>query len=730
MNAENEMVDPNRPYTVGCRLAHLVPDRTHAAAIEDAVTRVHRATFLATELANLHLRRCLEDHTAVEELFSANWLTNIYNEVTVGQGNPRVIAALRQTKAQHMPTFVPPSRTGLSQCIMYECRNLAAVAANNVWMHFSKRVRTHVRHCLALDETAYAALTKEQKTARRLLLLQLVRDILRNPTEAHAAPTVHHPWITTERATLGIDTAVGQWDDKPILYHLKAHPHRFVAAMAHMSTVREQGGGRAFALFPLRRTYTPRHVRFDQHALRELLKLGGSEHRKKKQRKAKTCSETSDPRPDEFDLPPLQCAHHTAPMQSNPAQDEGDPWDLPPLQCSHQSEHILADLAADEPELPPLQGSQQDLIQASLLCASSPETPAAVMPPLRAKRTRRSRTELVGEKAELFHRVLDLRAANVHRRHHFEFAFTTDGVCARLAMKAATKAHVTPLAAMPKRGMWSIDELKRVSRLEQLHVVGVDPGKRELVVGVDMDDPNACTPVRYTQRQRQFETCSKQYAHEGKRDKPLVVCQAEEELCNYRSRSADLATFEAYCAKRREGFERALCFYGDLGHRRRRWKTVIKAQQSEARLYRRFEALRKPDRPLVLAYGAWGLVAGRADMACNKGNAPCIGVGLMRKLARRFVVAPTPEAYTSKTCCKCLGECGPWAAMEEQRGKRIRGLRLCQTENCRLRINRDRNGATNIGTNFKRLFEGQGTIRALSEDELQLHRLQSVFDVS
>jgi len=35
VNAENEMVDPNRPYTVGCRLAHLVPDRTHAAAIED-----------------------------------------------------------------------------------------------------------------------------------------------------------------------------------------------------------------------------------------------------------------------------------------------------------------------------------------------------------------------------------------------------------------------------------------------------------------------------------------------------------------------------------------------------------------------------------------------------------------------------------------------------------------------------------------------------------------------
>lgn len=62
-------------------------------------------------------------------------------------------------------------------------------------------------------------------------------------------------------------------------------------------------------------------------------------------------------------------------------------------------------------------------------------------------------------------------------------------------------------------------------------------------------------------------------------------------------------------------------------------------------------------------------------MACNKGNAPCIGVGLMRKLARRFVVAPTPEAYTSKTCCRCLGEAGPWVEVEEKMGKKIRGLR-------------------------------------------------------
>ena len=50
-------------------------------------------------------------------------------------------------------------------------------------------------------------------------------------------------------------------------------------------------------------------------------------------------------------------------------------------------------------------------------------------------------------------------------------------------------------------------------------------------------------------------------------------------------------------------------------------------------------------RKLVLAYGSWGLIAGK-NGACKKGNPPWIGVGLMRKLAQRFVVAPTPEQYT------------------------------------------------------------------------------------
>ena len=415
--------------------------------------------------------------------------------------------------------------------------------------------------------------------------------------------------------------------------------------MNTMSSEREAAGGRAFSLYPLRRSYVPRHVRFDQDALRELLKLGASEHEKN-----------------------ARCQKRKA------ASGKGAPSDAPP-------------------------GN--------------------------GKRKRRSKDELAGEKGELFARVVDLRAAGVTRRQRFDFAFTTDGVGARVQMRSKPKGgDGGALGGVPRRGVWTIDQLKQASRLQQLHVVGVDPGKRELVVCVDMDDAKGSPVVRYTQKQRARDLRTYQYAKEGKRDKPDVVVQAEAELSGYHSRTTDLERFAAYCAKRHATLDDCLGFYGDLGHRKRRWKTVIKAQQSEERLCKRLEALKPKDdaRQLVLAYGSWGLVAGRAGAACNKGNPPCVGVGLMKRLARRFVVAPTPEAYTSKTCCRCLGPCGPWAEKEEEMGWKIRGLRRCQNEECKRPLNRDKNGATNIGTNFQRLFKDRPPIRSMSDEDLAFHR--------
>ncbi len=72
---------------------------------------------------------------------------------------------------------------------------------------------------------------------------------------------MYHEWIERERVRLEIDAAVGDWGDKPLLRHLKVAPQRFLRAMHTMSKDREDSGGKAFDLFPLRRGMVPRHIR-------------------------------------------------------------------------------------------------------------------------------------------------------------------------------------------------------------------------------------------------------------------------------------------------------------------------------------------------------------------------------------------------------------------------------------------------------------------------------------
>ena len=167
-------------------------------------------------------------------------------------------------------------------------------------------------------------------------------------------------------------TAVETWDDKPLLWHLKAKPHRFLVAMHKMSVATHASGRKAFALFPLRRSHVPGHVRIDKAVLDGLLGLGYA-YAAVKAKKVKGVDLNSRP--------------HTA----------------------------------------------------------------SGRPPSR----KRDDTSLVEQKAEVFNKVIDLRAAGVHRRHHFAFAFTTDGVSLHLNMempgkKTTNKAKVEKkLSAMP-----------------------------------------------------------------------------------------------------------------------------------------------------------------------------------------------------------------------------------------------------------------------------------------
>ena len=232
-----------------------------------------------------------------------------------------------------------------------------------------------------------------------------------------------------------------------------------------------------------------------------------------------------------------------------------------------------------------------------------------------------------------------------------------------------------------------------------LHVIGIDPGKRELAVCVDADDPKDAPVVRYTLAQRRRDLRTRKVADLVRCTKPAAVADAERQLSELNSKAPSLDEYARFSARRRAQLrERAELadFYADLAFRERRWTSTIKAQQSEARLVKRLKGMHAVGDPrrLVLAYGAWGLVPRRPGTACNKGNAPALGIGLMRRLARDFVVAPTPEHYTcSKTCVGCGGFCGAHPTLKTKTNKEIRGLRVCTNEGCGLRQNRDRTRA-------------------------------------
>ena len=640
--------DPGRAYTVSCTLKRAVANPAHLAALRDAVERVHACTYHATDLLNLYVRDRLERHegTGLEGVFTQNWLLNAYYAVSVGKGRTaKVDANVQAVFDAHMrDTFVPPMRTGLTQALMYECINLAAVGSTNVWKHFQKRALSYTRTAWALDEAAYAALSREERRARKLALMQAASDVCRAPTETKRSPDAYHAWVDATRLALGLDAAVGgDWKGKPLLYHLKAKPHRFLKAMHLMSAAQHAAGRKAFALFPLRRAHVPRHVRFDKKVLDDVLGLGAAHAAAK--------------------------AKKVAGPDLNAATSSG-----------------------------------------------------------RAPKRKRDDPGLLQEKAVVFGRVLDLKRAGVHRRHHFAFAFTTDGASLHLNMERSPIGASTT-ASFPRRGVHAIDALKAAMRsADDLHIVGIDPGKRELVVCVDADDPRHAPVVRYTLAQRRRDMRTRQYADEGKRCKPAGVADAEEQLTELNSKAPSLDEYARFSTKRRallrERVEIA-DFYADMGFRERRRKTRIKAQQSEARLVERLRGMHAADDPrrLVLAYGAWGLVAGRPNAPGNRGHPPAIGVGLMRRLARDFVVALTPEHHTSKTCVKCGGACGAHPTLKTKSNRDIRGLRVCQHEGCGLLQNRDRTGATNIGFQFARLVRGQPPLRPMSDEELEFHQL-------
>jgi len=278
---------------------------------------------------------------------------------------------------------------------------------------------------------------------------------------------------------------------------------------------------------------------------------------------------------------------------------------------------------------------------------------------------------------------------------------------------------------LPARGLYSsVDELRERTGWGggsgDACIVGIDPGVIEIISAVAID---TSAHIKYTNRQRRVETGVIVNMRRLEREKPRQIQRAEVSLSAFYSRALGFHAYRVYCAERT--LERRFRFYGDIVYRQRRWKMHLMRQKSESKVFKAVERLRPKDdgRPLLLAYGAWGLKPGTI---CRKGNPPALGIGMARALSKQFRVVWTPEYMTSQTCLSCSSRCGRCAWIESTRPRtargrvaEIRGLRQCLNPACGTEagqlghlFNRDRMGATNIGRNLARLLDGRPLISA------------------
>ena len=364
-----------------------------------------------------------------------------------------------------------------------------------------------------------------------------------------------------------------------------------------------------------------------------------------------------------------------------------------------------------------------------------------------------NKKRMVGEddvslKQRLFSKVFDLEAAGVHQRSRFAFSVMTDSVSARVLMK---KPSSSPPSSTPSSFPHSIDNKKTGYFLannvvshdaDKLHILGIDPGKHDIIHVSDIDGigynikntPSSGTlfwhfdfhpedkfrtkdveSFRYTASQRSKQLCTKIYKREAEKTKPAALSAGELALADFNSRASSTDAFHAYLLHRRNNVDPFSTHYVKGGYRERKWKSFIKKQKSFMNVVRLIKSFKRDERPIVLAYGSWGMAAGVPGSVVNRGLPPTLGKGFMKELSKHFPVVVTPESYSSKTCCKC-GQCtcGPSPSVESSMGRKIRGLRYCTT--CGTHHSRDKNASINIGVNLYRSLKKLPSLLRPSED--------------
>ena len=320
---------------------------------------------------------------------------------------------------------------------------------------------------------------------------------------------------------------------------------------------------------------------------------------------------------------------------------------------------------------------------------------------------------------------LVLHTEDIQGSWRFNGMIQTDGYACNLYLKKRDDRSLKgKYNEYPKRSF--VDKLPRplVEHPERCRVIGVDPGKNNLIFCLDDKTPDydeehrklidSGLTFRYTKAQRDFEmgkTARRKKAEAFKRKHCPEAFEWEGQLRGHNSKTTDVGVFVRFIEVFLSSRAALSSFYtSKLVHRRDRFEAYRLKQKSEAKLISKFKermnCKRKAARDrIIIAFGD----GARHNL---RNSAPGPSSSLRRLFLRhRFHVLDVYEGYTSKRCFNCKDvnanngvhrRLPPDA--QTQRSAEIWGVRRCCV--CERPWSRDYHACLNIALIARHILQG------------------------
>ena len=285
--------------------------------------------------------------------------------------------------------------------------------------------------------------------------------------------------------------------------------------------------------------------------------------------------------------------------------------------------------------------------------------------------------------------------------YSFHHMISTDGVGVSILFLRKDLVGIFPLPNIKKNTLIEqyIDELNDYTDLQDKKIVGIDPGKDDLIYCVNSASKDA-TIFRYSQNQRRKETKMKKYnniilAMKTNKIQEKTIIEYETELSNFNKKTLNITKFKEYLREKNRINHILFGFYAKQLFRKLKFGRYINTKRSETKMISNFKIMFGNPEDVVICIGDW------EQKKQMKFKEPTLGKG-MRTLFRKnkYKVFLVDEFRTSCKCSNCNGGvCEKFRIRKNPRPNKddmrlVHGLLRCKS-GCGL-WNRDRNGSSNI----------------------------------